>query len=324
MLVRPALPRAPLRRRGRLSHGGNGFHRGRGPAFHRRIVPKSGTAAAAQHDRLPPGRANELKPTPSTTRAADAAAPSGSRYLDQVFITQRRSPLTIERRPRPLSRGWEVRRPVAGRLARLTARTLVSAGLLTPAGRACSNQIGDAFPWRALQRLGTPGMRQIRSTRVDPPQSPVPCGGRPFFSKRPGSPLASRPGGISERRGGWATLCGSPSGPETRSAASGERRARERVGGIACVDHRKDRRGVISRREYGVRSGGRRDSRLGDATSAASRVRGRRHRARRDPRGGRRFRCGDRLDHQPRWGTRVSRCFRFDARAARLAAQRRP
>lgn len=98
----------------------------------------------------------------------------------------------------------------------------------------------------------------------------------------------------------------------------------ERVGGIACVDHRDDRRGVISRREYGVSSGGRRDSRIGDAASTASRVRGRRHRACRDPRRGRRFPCGHRVDHQPRRGTRVSRCFRFDARAARLAAQRRP
>ena len=88
--------------------------------------------------------------------------------------------------------------------------------------------------------------------------------------------------------------------------------------------HRKGRRDGISRREYGVRSAGRRDSRLGDAASAAPRVRGRRHRACRDPRRRRRFRCGNRLDHQPRWGTRVSRGFRFDARAARLAAQRRP
>ena len=59
----------------------------------------------------------------------------------------------------------------------------MSAGLPIPAGRACFNQIVDAFPWRALQGLGTPGMRQIRSTRVVPPQSPVPCGGRPLFFK---------------------------------------------------------------------------------------------------------------------------------------------
>jgi hypothetical protein len=115
-----------------------------------------------------------------------------------------------------------------------------------------------------------------------------------------------------------------PSGYETRSAASGGRRGTGAGRRNGCVDLGNDRRGVISRREYGVRSGGRRDSRLGDAASAASRVRGRRHRACRDPRRGRRFLCGHRLDHQPRWGTRVSRRFRFDARATRLAAQRRP
>ena len=193
---------------------------------------------------------------------------------------------------------------------------------LTPAGRARSNQIGDAFhgapaafrnAWHEAERARGLSRRSPRSRTAGGP-----C------SKRPGSPLASRPGEISKGRGGRATRCGSPSRPQTRSAASGARRARERVGGTAGVDHRKDRRGAISRREYGVRSGGRRDSRLGDAAGAASRVRGRRHRACRDPRRGRRFRCGDRLDHQPRWRTRVSRCFRFDARAARLAAQRRP
>jgi len=36
---------------------------------------------------------------------------------------------------------------------------------------------------RALRRLGTALMRQIRSTRVVPPQPPVPCGGRPSFSQ---------------------------------------------------------------------------------------------------------------------------------------------
>jgi len=60
---------------------------------------------------------------------------------------------------------------------------------------------------------------------------------------------------------------------------------------------------AISRWEYGVRSGGRRDSRLGDAASAASCVRGRRHRACRDPRRGRRFPCSHSVDHQPCWGT---------------------
>jgi hypothetical protein len=41
-----------------------------------------------------------------------------------------------------------VRRPFAVRPARHAVRTLVSAGLLTAAGRASSNQIGDnAFPW---------------------------------------------------------------------------------------------------------------------------------------------------------------------------------
>jgi hypothetical protein len=114
MLAGPALARAPHRRRERLSHGGNGFQPGRGPASDRRIDPKSGTAAAAQHDRLTPGRAHQLKPPPTTTRAADAAAPSGSRYLDQVLITQRRSPLTIERRRLRLIRGWVLRRPRPG------------------------------------------------------------------------------------------------------------------------------------------------------------------------------------------------------------------
>ena len=76
----------------------------------------------------------------------------------------------------PIVRGiWELRRPVAVRLARLAARPLVSAALLTPVGRARSNQIGDAYPWRALQRLGTPGMRQIREHEGCPTALPGPA-----------------------------------------------------------------------------------------------------------------------------------------------------
>ena len=94
----------------------NGFQRRRWPAAHRRIVPEPGSAAAAQDDRLPLGRADDHKPTPSTTRAAHAATPSGVFYLDQVFSTQPRSPLTIERRSRgavrfPTGRYGNNRRP---------------------------------------------------------------------------------------------------------------------------------------------------------------------------------------------------------------------
>jgi hypothetical protein len=118
--------------------------------------------------------------SPRTTRPAharpgaraqtDATHDQSGRRRSAVRHSRSRSCLHYATASRPLSRGWEVRRPVAVRLALLTARTLVSAGLVTPAGRARCNQIGNAFPWRALQRLRTPGMRQTTSTRVDPPQ----------------------------------------------------------------------------------------------------------------------------------------------------------
>ena len=40
--------------------------------------------------------------------------------------------------------------------------------------------------WLLCERLETLGMRQITSTRVVLPQPPVPCGGRPLFSKNSG------------------------------------------------------------------------------------------------------------------------------------------
>ena len=99
---RAAARRTPLRPRDSLTRDRDGFQRGRRTASDRRIIPETASAAAAQDDRLSTGRADELKPTPSTTGAADAAAPSGVFYLDQLLGTQQRYPLTIERRSRRL------------------------------------------------------------------------------------------------------------------------------------------------------------------------------------------------------------------------------
>ena len=55
-------------------------------------------AAAAQHNWLAPGRAHQLEPAPSTTRAADAAAPSSILDLDQVLIGLYRGFGVIEKR----------------------------------------------------------------------------------------------------------------------------------------------------------------------------------------------------------------------------------
>ena len=88
----PALPPALLRRHGRFSRARNGFQQVRRLASEGRIVPEAGSAVAAQDDRLAPGRADDLKPTRSTTRVADTAPPRGGFYLDQVFGTQSHSP----------------------------------------------------------------------------------------------------------------------------------------------------------------------------------------------------------------------------------------
>ena len=72
--------------------GGNGFQQVRRLASDRRIVPEAGSAAAAQDDRLPPGRADDLKPTRATTRVAHTAPPPDVFCLDQVFGTQQHSP----------------------------------------------------------------------------------------------------------------------------------------------------------------------------------------------------------------------------------------
>ena len=58
----------------------------------------------------------------------------------------------------------------------------MSAGLLTAAEQAPTGSATHSHG-SALQRLETPGMRQIRITRVVPPQPPVPCGGRPLSFK---------------------------------------------------------------------------------------------------------------------------------------------
>ena len=89
---------------------GTGSNSVRRLASDRRIVPEAGSAVAAQDDRLPPGRADDLKPTRSTTRVADTAPPPGGFCLDQVFGRQRHCPLTIERRSRRRGRGWILRR----------------------------------------------------------------------------------------------------------------------------------------------------------------------------------------------------------------------
>jgi hypothetical protein len=91
----------------------------------------------------------------------------------------------------------------------------------------------------ALQRLEMPGMRQIRSTRVVPPQPPVPCGGAALIiQRRPGSPLGSRPGGISKRRGGSARSV--PPALSGKAATSTSRRAAP-VAGVTAAHLRRRR-----------------------------------------------------------------------------------
>ena len=58
----------------------------------------------------------------------------------------------------------------------------MSAGLLAAAEQAPTGSATHSHG-SALQRLETPGMRQIRITRVVPPQPLVPCGGRPLSFK---------------------------------------------------------------------------------------------------------------------------------------------
>ncbi len=77
--------RAACERRERLASGASGFRRGRGLASDRRIVAEAGSTAAAQGNWLTLGWVDDLEPTPSATRVADAAATSGTFYFRQVF-----------------------------------------------------------------------------------------------------------------------------------------------------------------------------------------------------------------------------------------------
>jgi len=67
--------------------GGSGF--GCGLTSYRRVVTEASSAAAAQDHRLTSGRADHLKPTPSATRATDAAATPRALHLDQVLTVHR-------------------------------------------------------------------------------------------------------------------------------------------------------------------------------------------------------------------------------------------
>jgi hypothetical protein len=102
---RAAAPaRAAQPRRERVPNGGAGF------ASHRRIVPEAGSAAATHKQRAPPGRPDDLKPTPTTTGAAHAAAVrrslprSGLRYATALYP----SPENVVAPPRKRS---QLRRP---------------------------------------------------------------------------------------------------------------------------------------------------------------------------------------------------------------------
>ena len=106
--------------------------------------------------------------------------------------------------------------------ARLSVRTLVSASLLTAAERFCSTRSSLYSDGCALQRLGTPGMGHIASTRVVPPQPPVPCGGPPLLF---GNVRVRRRHRDLERSASAVVagrqVCGSPSGCATRRRQQG-------------------------------------------------------------------------------------------------------
>jgi len=84
---------------------------------------------------------------------------------------------------------------------------------------------------------------------------------------------------------------------------------------------RRTRRVVISRGEYGVKNGRRRDSRAGEATGPSSPLRRCGHRTRCDLCRGRRLCVGDSVDSGPRRAARGKGCCGFDARHTRIAAQ---
>ena len=78
---------------------------------------------------------------------------------------------------------------------------------------------------------------------------------------------------------------------------------------------------VISRAEYGVKNGRRRDSHTREAAGPSSRVRRCGHRTRRDSRGRLRLCVCYRVDSGTRRGARGTSCSGFDARLTRIAAQ---